>query len=806
MRRFVTLAVLLLFTVPFGVSISGCSKKSPTIFCNGADSGIPVGQVTTITLSPAITGISLNFAQIGQVSSPVATDCKGTTESITKYTYATFLANGTPDMTIADVEPTNGRLCAGTWNRNTGGGIPDYTTCNPTNKSGTVFVVASGDGASSNPLPIYVHPVVTSVVLGPLSTDCINDPATNCSPAAFATQQVSCTIDAGTGCCTTPVTTQAAFVSANGCASQATTGQLAARVYQNASTTLTNNISCKVGHLTYTAQTPSIVSIDQNGVATAQQPGSTVITANISNAGSSAGFFSTCPPTSIALSIPVGSGGSSNSIIVNPNNTQPITSLVTDKNGTVLTGLALEFESTTPTTIPVASSGTVTPTFPGAAALTAVCQPPTCNPSPFNQIGLFGNGKPVTSNAITVTAPGTNSTNLYIASTNSLYLVPVDFTQPQLGSPVRLPYQPNSMVISDDGSSIYMGSAYEIMTVGALSNTVTNQDPSVTGTVLAVSPDGSTLVITDPIRQFVYLYGANGTGGIQTQFGGVGTHAAFSPDSRTVYITLGDYNASTGVITPNNQLLVHSTFTGWYQTTSLQPTVDVAMGVPSVGAFFAGTPTTARSYCPVTTTTTTVNGEPTTTNVFYPDAGVLGPAVDRIATTNDGLHVLGATTTTFTDLAIPSGLPIGNCPLADATPQTFTTTVAFTGALPGAAATAITGVLPTSDSKIAFLTYTGTGGVVPTYTPQTTGAGTLGTIPLSTALGTPIAPVAGVVSADNQTFYAGTSGDNAVHLITRQADGSYKDVTTPIAPKLPDLNGNIVPPNLLVQKPRKSTN
>ena len=131
MRRFVTLAVLLLFTIPFGVSISGCSKKSPTIFCNGADSGIPVGQVTTITLNPQIIGISLNFAQIGQVSAPSATDCKGTVESVTKYTYGTFLANGTPDMTIADVEPTNGRLCAGTWNRNTGGGIPDFTTCNP---------------------------------------------------------------------------------------------------------------------------------------------------------------------------------------------------------------------------------------------------------------------------------------------------------------------------------------------------------------------------------------------------------------------------------------------------------------------------------------------------------------------------------------------------------------------------------------------------------------------------------------------------------------------------------------------------
>ncbi len=804
MRRFVTLAVLLLFTIPFGVSVSGCSKKQPIIYCNGGDSGIPVGQVTTITLSPQITGVSLNFAQIGQVSTPVATDCKGTTESVTKYTYATFLADGTPDMTIADVEPTNGRLCAGTWNRNTGGGIPDYTTCNPTNKSGTVYVVASGSGASSNALPIYVHPVVTSVVLGPLSTDCVNDPATNCSAAAFGNQQVSCTINPANGCCTAPVTTAAAFASINSCQSQATTGQLAARVYENASTTLANNISCRVGHLSYVAQTPSVVSIDQNGVATAQQPGSTVITANISNAGSSAGFFSTCPPTSITLSVPGITGSSSvTSVVVNPNNTQPITSLVMDKNGTILTGLSLEFESTTPTTIPAVTAGTVTPTFPGAAAITAVCQPPSCNPSPFNQVGLYGNGKPVTSNPITVIAPGVNSTNLYIGSTNSLYIVPVDFTQPQPGAPVRLPYQPNSMVISNDGSSIYMGSSFEIMTFSALTNSLTNQDPTVTGTVLAVSPDGSTLVITDPIRQFVYLY--NSSGGIQTQFGGVATRAAFSPDSQTVYITLGDYNASTGAITPNNQLLVHSTFTGWYSTTSSQPTTDVAIGVPSVGAFFGGNPMTARSYCPVTTTTT-ANGESTTTNVFYPDAGVIAPATSRIATTNDGLHVLGATTTTFTDLAIPSGLPIGNCPLPDATPQDFTTNPVFSGALPGVTATAITGVFPTSDSKTAFVTYTGTGGVVPTYTPQATGSGTLGSIPLSTALGTPVAPVAGVVSADNQTFFAGTSGDNAVHLITSQTNGSYQDVTTPIAPKLPDLNGNIVAPNLLVQKPRKSTN
>src|SRR5260370_15452524 len=279
------------------------------------------------------------------------------------------------------------------------------------------------------------------------------------------------------------------------------------------------------------------------------------------------------------------------------------------------------------------------------------------------------------------------------------------------------------MVISNDGSTIYRGSAFELMALSAVSNSLSAEDTAVTGSVLAVSPDGTTLVITDPIRQFVYLYSTRGTAGVETQFGGVGTHAMFSPDSQTVYITLGDYNSATGVTTPNNQLLVHSQFTGWYSTTSSQATTDVALGVPSVGAFFGGNPTTARSYCPVTTTSGgTATTSSTTTNVFYPHAGVISPTIDRIASTIDGLHVLGATTSSFTDLAIPSGLPIGNCPLTDATPVKFTTNVAFTSALPGVSATAITGVFPTSDSKTSFVTYTGTGGVVPTYSPRDTGA------------------------------------------------------------------------------------
>ena len=785
MRRFVTLVVLLFFTVPFGISISGCSKSVPVTYCNGGSSGPVVGQLFAITLQPKLYGLSLNYAEIGQVSSPAATDCKGTAVSTGSFTY------GTTDMTVADVQPTSGRLCAGTWNRNTGGGIADFTTCNPTNKSGTAYITASAQGATSNPIAVYIHPVVTSVVLGSPSTNCLTDPASNCS--VDPTSNI-CTI-------TPPIGNPAPPYSGNACLSQGSTGQLAARVFNGQ-----QNISCIAGHLTYTPLDTTVLTIDQNGIATAQQPGSTIITSNLSNASSSAGFFSTCPPQSITLSIP---NSTSTDVVVNQNFAQPIVATVVDTQGVPLTGVNLTFESTTPSTLPAGSS-TATPIFPGAGSIVAVCQPPTCNQSPFNQIGLYGNGKPIVSNRIGVTTPGTNSTVLYIASTQSQFLVPVDFTTYVPGATpqsVKLPYVPNSMVISQDGSTIYMGSATELMVFNALTNGITREDSTVSGTVLAVSPDNNTVVITDPIRQLVYLYTSGG--GIQTSYGGVGTHAQFSPDSSTVYITAG------------NQLLIHSSFTGWSNITASTvpslstPALDVAVTVPNAGAFFAGATTTARGACPATTITTT-NGQQTTSNIFYPDAGVAAPPTDRLITTNNGQHAIGVTATpsaTLTDLSISSlnaanpSTP-GQCPPPPSTAGlTFTTTPVVTSVLPGITATSITGVDASSDSNTVFVTYTGAGGKLPFYNPAANGPGTLGSLTLATTGATaPVAPVIGVFSSDNTTFYTGTTGDNLVHILNKWPSG-FQDVTKPINPNLtaPGLNGPVVVPNLLVQRPRKQT-
>src|SRR3984885_1243513 len=100
MRRFLTLVFLLLFTIPFGVSISGCSKKTAVVYCNGGDTGPGGGPGLSITLPPRIYGISLNQGQIGQVATPTATDCKGSAVSVNAFTYGVFDINGKATLNV----------------------------------------------------------------------------------------------------------------------------------------------------------------------------------------------------------------------------------------------------------------------------------------------------------------------------------------------------------------------------------------------------------------------------------------------------------------------------------------------------------------------------------------------------------------------------------------------------------------------------------------------------------------------------------------------------------------------------------
>jgi hypothetical protein len=807
-RRFVGLITLLFFALPFGLAVSGCGHKAaPVQFCSTGDSGPVVGQVATITLSAnlATTGESLNYGQIGQGLSASAADCKGNAVSVKGYTFAStssFSANN--GVIFADINPASGQVCGGTWNRNTGGGIADFTTCSPpsvTPSTSLAYVTATANGAVSNAIPVYVHPVVTGIVLG------------SATPGAKNGSCPAGTSDPGTDCCpndTVGVPVSAPVYTASSCLSQTKVGQLVARVYSNGTTNPANNITCQVGHLSFAAQTPSVVSIDENGAGTAQQPGSTIITATIANSSTAtnAGFFSTCPPASIVLSAPGQTPGPNGGITVAINNLQPLIATVIDTQGNPINGLTLEFNSSTPQTIP-AAIGSVTPLFPGAADITAVCQPTTCNTAPFSQIGLYGNGKPITSNPITVNAAGNSSTVLYMGSTDSQYVAFRDFTTNQPSALIKLPYLPNSMVMNLAGTAVYFGSSQGLMTVNASTNSFGSTVQTVQGIVLSVSPDGNTLVVTDPVRQTVSLI-ATAKDTLISSYGGIGTSAAWSPDDQTVYIT-----------TASGNVLTHSPFTDWQTAAADEIYTNVAVTVPSIGAYFAGPSSTeARSYCPSSTIGTSGN-PPTVANEFLPVADRKAVPNDRIAATTNGKHILGATATTTPaqlsdiEVVLPSDTA---CPTVIPTnyfPSSFTTQP-----LTGINAASITGVVPSSNSKAAFVTYTGpaanapagsvASGLLPLYLPAATGSGTLQFIALRNGATTATAPIAGVFSTDNFTFYVGTSGDNQVHLISMTYPTGAQPTATEsgvLTPNLPVSTGvGYAAINLIAQHPKKSTN
>ena len=814
MRQFLGLLFVVLFGMPLGLSVVGCGRKGVAAqYCSGnLEAGFQVGQLHNITLAQnlSISGESLNYGQIGTSLTASGTDCIGNAVNLTSFTFSS------QDPSIADINPANGTVCGGKWNRNSGGGIGDFTVCTPpaaTNTKHVTYVYAQSGGVTSNAIAVYIHAPVTAVQLG--------------SPTDIS--QCSSTSDPATNCCVfnsasssqTPVQVTNGY-DQKSCISQNTNATLVARVYD----AQRNNITCQVGPVAFSLQgATNIATINAQGIVTASQPGSALVTATVSNSSSAlnSGYFSTCPPQSITLTA-VNQPTSAPAITVGLNTTQSFTANVLDTKGATITGLNLEFNSTLPVNFPT-SSGAVTPAFPGSATITAVCNPPTCNPAPFSQIGLNGNGKPITSNGITVTANGTSASVIYMASTpstatakgttvtnaGSQYIVSEDFTTGTLGSPIKLPFVPNSMVISQDGTTLYLGSQQGLMTVTTATNSVTNTFNNIQGTVLAVAPNNSYAVVSDSSRQTISL--VTSTGSVFSTFNGTGTRAQWTPDSDTLYV-LSTTRGATDANATQNQLLTYSTFLGW-QATNLDSGLsysDLAITVPSVGAYFAanngGTAyTDGRSYCPNTTLTATTVTDPTTgitttqtpvaTNAFYPLADRKPVQTDRLAATTDGKHILGATATALQDLTVT--LPIGACPQPPATQVTpgFFQSSPATHALTAITPAVITSVVASSDSATAFVTYTGLGGILPLYQPST---GVVSNIPLA---GGATAPVSGVFSSDNTTFYTGTSGDNLVHIISVNGPSS-KDSGT-IAPNLLDPNGGIATPNLIAQRVRRTT-
>ncbi len=617
MRRYLTLVFLLCVAIPAGVSISGCVRNPAGNYCNGLGYGLKNTDVYSIDLEPRTTGISIAFGQTRQIAAPTAKTCKGASASVSSYAY------GTTNNQIVDLSPT-GNICAGTWNRNSGGGIADYTICvapSPTPSTGglpfsTAYVSATADSVTSNPVQVYVHAPVSAINLA-VSGQMAGQQ--QCYSQGSVTQLDSEACFANNG-------TQYELCAPAGVTNYSCPGGLPPGV------TSVPSCSTAIGVAGYTVGTASVATInaDTNQI-TARLPGTTAITASVAGSGSSAGYFSTCGPKSISVTLANGSTSGT----ITQGVQQNLTTAVTDTNGNTITGLTLDYQSTNPLDITVTSAGGITASFPGAATVYAICQPATCNPAPINQVGAgSGSGLSISSNPVQITTPGTATAYMWLSSLGqSRYFVPISLLTGSLGSTVRMPYVPNSMLMDQTGTNLYFGSQRELMIYGTATNALSKEDPTVPGVVLAVAPNNQTLLINDQSRQVFYLYTVT-SGLTVATFGGLGTSAAWTPDSKTLYIT----DSAAAGAGHTNTLYVYNANTGWttYDLTSSGGAQRLAVMVPGVGAYLSGNPTVAHTWCPSGTV-----GD-YNSMVFYPQGDLVNTQTDVLAATADGQHILGA--------------------------------------------------------------------------------------------------------------------------------------------------------------------
>jgi len=810
MRRYLALVFLISLAIPAGVTISGCTRNPGANYCNGSGYGTKITDVYSIDLEPRTTGISMAFGQTKQVTAPTAKNCKGDTASVSSYTY------GTTDTQrkYVDISPS-GNICAGSWNRNTGGGISDYTVCSAPTTTPTTnglpytsyYITASADSVTSNSVQVYVHAAVTSITL-----------ATNGSTTVDKcySQNDSATLDAEA--CYSSGGTQYEL-----CAPSTVTSYACTVPQVNGVNVSIPVCSSAIGTLSYTVGTSSVASINsETNEITAKLPGTTAITATVAQSGASAGYFSTCPAKSIALAF--SSGATSGTVTQGV--TQSLTTSITDTNSQTITGLSLDYQSTNPKDITVGSSGSITASYPGAASVYAICQPSDCNPAPVNKIGSgSGTGLPLSSNVVNITTPGTASTYLWFSSPGeSQYFASLSLVSGTTSSTIKLPYVPNSMVLDRTGTNLYFGSSTELMVYTASSNTLSAAKTTVPGVVLAVSPDNSTVLINDQTRKVFYIYSASG-GTVTTTSGGVGASAAWTPDSKTLYIvdsaSLGGNHTST--------LYVYNANTGWttHDLSTSGGASSVAPTIPSVGAYMSGKPTVAHAWCP----TGTAGSYSTMT--FYPQADSVDADTQTLAATTDGNHIIGASydtgTVTLSDIGVDPSAAATQCPIAsDNTMSGLTLTHTLVQTPVDIQATSLNKIVTSPSAvssgtsvaatSLSFLTYYGdtTDATLPYYKQATSATSSLGTVGYVTFTGADAitAPVAGAFSTDGTTFYVSTSGDNLVHFINTTTMTDTQQ-TTPALPACTQSDqgctltatpaSGIVPVTAIEVKPRSTT-
>ncbi len=498
--------------------------------CGGG--GTPVSKsnstVTQVTLTPST--VSVVAGQVTQISAAAQNSSGLAPSPLPSITF------NSSDTSIASVSP-GGLVCGGTWDAL-------FIVCNGLDRNGnpiagSALVTASAGGVTSAPIPVTVHPAVSSILVDPVTPS---------------------------GTCFSLKTTHQ--FTAHACSSS---------LPHDASGPCAPNgreITSLVGPFNWSATLPSVATVDANGLATANTPGLTGILASVGTVTSpGTTSFRTCMPVQITLHINGDPAGQpTESATMNVNDTRVIEADMVDEAG-VTTNSAPVSISSIDTEIAQLSGVTLTAESPGGGGLVAACLPPTCG---------AGLNLPVYSNLFSISVNGSSPAAFVYATTTfapptgtTPTIVPIDASKTPVvaGTAINMPSNssgnaavPNSMIFAPNGAKAYLGTNAGIAVLDTAANTVSLVDPFV-GKVLAVSPDGNTVILSNaasapdpvtgvvgpiepvgPAQRLVILSVASNTVESFVLPGAVA--AAFTPDGFKAFVATNDGSGNVFVFSP----------------------------------------------------------------------------------------------------------------------------------------------------------------------------------------------------------------------------------------------------------------
>ena len=458
----------------------------------------------SISLSPASTA----SMDVGSILGFAATPRNSINRTIA--TPVSFESSNTAVLTIA----SNGLACAGTWNSLS---TPQICTPGPV---GTAQVTATAQGISSPPTTVYVHQHIENITITPIPGQTPPNSQNCFSKTQIVNYQASAFTRGGTGLI---------------------------------------DITPTVGLFSWQALTANVVTLNVATLAkpisgllpgqmqaTANVPGTSPLIASVSGVNSVPLSFNTCAVQSVQLT--VDNNAQINQIVLIKGAGKTVGATVTDVAGIPITGVPLTWSSSNPASVTVSSSGAVSTPGVGGASVIASCTPPTCNTGLTPLTPIY----PETALQVVVTPPANSTTpvssTLFASSTGCgvlegcvTILVPIAIPANTVGNAVGLPATPNSLLFDRQGRNAYLGTNMgEFGTKGLMVvSTSVSENKSAPGNVLAISPDGSRVIVSDTAETPNQVFIVSSTGATVALNIAGATAAAFSPDNLKAFIVAG---------------------------------------------------------------------------------------------------------------------------------------------------------------------------------------------------------------------------------------------------------------------------